>query len=141
MPVINALSDREHPCQALADLLTLRERFSTLRGLKVAYLGEGNNVARALAYASVLVGMELRCASPEGYALSDADIDRAHAAPGSGRVECFSDPRAAVAGAAAVYTDVWASMATRTSCRAASMRSRGSASTRRCSSPRRRTCW
>lgn len=110
VPVINALSDREHPCQALADLLTLRERFSTLRGLKVAYLGEGNNVARALAYASVLAGMELRCASPAGYALSDADIERAHAASGGGRIERFSDPRAAVADAAAVYTDVWASM-------------------------------
>ena len=110
VPVINALSDREHPCQALADLLTLRERFATLRGLRIAYLGEGNNVARALAYASVLTGMELRCASPEGYALGDADIERAHAAPGGGRVACFSDPAEAVRDVAAVYTDVWASM-------------------------------
>ena len=110
VPVINALSDREHPCQALADLLTLRERFSTLRGLRIAYLGEGNNVARALAFASVLAGMELRCASPEGYALSDADIERAHAAPGGGRIERFTDPVEAVADVAAVYTDVWASM-------------------------------
>ena len=110
VPVINALSDREHPCQALADLLTLRERFSTLRGLRIAYLGEGNNVARALAFASMLAGMELRCASPEGYALSDADLERAHAAPGGGRIERFTDPVEAVADVAAVYTDVWASM-------------------------------
>ena len=110
VPVINALSDHEHPCQALADLLTLRERFSTLRGLRIAYLGEGNNVARALAHASVLAGMELRCASPEGYALSEADVEFAHAAAGSGRVERFTDPAEAVRDVAAVYTDVWASM-------------------------------
>ena len=110
VPVINALSDSEHPCQALADLLTLRERFSSLRGLRVAYLGEGNNVARSLAYASVLAGIELRCASPEDYALSDADVERAHAAAGGGHVERFADPAEAVRDAAAVYTDVWASM-------------------------------
>ena len=110
VPVINALSEREHPCQALADLLTLRERFSSLRGLRIAYLGEGNNVARSLAYASVLAGIELRCASPEGYGLSDADVERAHAAPGGGRIERFADPAEAVRDAAAVYTDVWASM-------------------------------
>ncbi len=110
VPVINALSDSEHPCQALADLLTLRERFSSLRGLRVAYLGEGNNVARSLAYASVLAGIELRCASPEDYALSDSDVERAHAAAGGGRIERFADPAEAVRDAAAVYTDVWASM-------------------------------
>ncbi len=110
VPVINALSEREHPCQALADLLTLRERFSTLRGLRIAYLGEGNNVARSLACASVLAGIELRCASPEGYALSDADVARAHAAAGGGRVERFADPTEAVRDVAAVYTDVWVSM-------------------------------
>lgn len=110
VPVINALSEREHPCQAVADLLTLRERFSSLRGLRVAYLGEGNNVARSLAFAGVLAGMELRCASPEGYGLSDADVAAAHAAPGGGRVERFADPGEAVRDVAAVYTDVWASM-------------------------------
>ena len=110
VPVINALSDHEHPCQALADLLTLRERCGSLRGLRIAYLGEGNNVARALAHACVLAGMELRCASPEGYGLSDADVERAHAAPGGGRVERHGDPAEAVRDVAAVYTDVWASM-------------------------------
>jgi len=66
VPVINALSEDEHPCQALADLLTLRERFGELRGLRLTYVGDGNNVARSLAYASVLAGIEFTCASPEG---------------------------------------------------------------------------
>ena len=110
VPVINALSDAEHPCQALADLVTLRERFSSLRGLPLAYLGEGNNIARSLAFACVLAGMELRCASPDGYALTDADVERAHDADGGGRVVRCGDPYEAVRGAAAVYTDVWASM-------------------------------
>ena len=110
VPVINALSDEEHPCQALADLLTLRERFSSLRGLRLAYIGEGNNVARSLAFASVLAGMELRCASPRGYSLCEVDLERAHAAGGGGSVVQFDDPFEAVRDAAAVYTDVWASM-------------------------------
>ena len=110
VPVINALSDEEHPCQALADLLTLRERFSSLRGLRLAYIGEGNNVARSLAFASALAGMELRCASPRGYALDEVDLERAHAAGGGGSVVQFDDPFEAVRDAAAVYTDVWASM-------------------------------
>ena len=110
VPVINALSDEEHPCQALADLLTLRERFSALRGLRIAYIGEGNNVARSLAFASVLAGIELRCASPEGYALTEEDLERASSAEGSGKVVALSDPYEAVRDVAAVYTDVWASM-------------------------------
>lgn len=110
IPVVNALSDHEHPCQALADLLTLRERFGTLRGLRVAYLGEGNNVARSLAYASVLSGIEFVCASPPGYGLPADDLQRASELPGSGSVVQTEDALAAVRGAAAVYTDVWASM-------------------------------
>lgn len=110
VPVINSLSDEEHPCQVLADLLTLRERFSSLRGVKLAYLGEGNNVARSLAFASVLAGIELRLASPEGFGLPEADLERARAAEGGGSVVQLDDPYEAVRDAAAVYTDVWASM-------------------------------
>jgi ornithine carbamoyltransferase len=110
VPVMNALSDHEHPCQALADLLTLRERFSAVRGLKLAYIGEGNNVARSLAYACVLAGMEFRCASPRGYGLKDADLERANTLEGGGNVVQLEDPFEAVNDVAAVYTDVWASM-------------------------------
>jgi len=94
VPVINALTDDHHPCQALADLLTLRERFGDLAGLKLAYVGDGNNVARSLVEAGALAGMEVVLASPPGYELDGAG----------------ADPRDAVAGAHAVYTDVWVSM-------------------------------
>ena len=110
VPVINGLSEVEHPCQALADLLTLRERFGSLHGLRLAYLGEGNNVSRALAHAAVLAGIDFRCASPEGYGLSDADLNVARAAGGPGSVMQTDDPHEAVRDVAAVYTDVWASM-------------------------------
>ena len=110
VPVINALSDVEHPCQALADLLTLRERFGDLRGLRLSYFGEGNNVATSLAYASVLAGIELTCASPEGFELPRDVLERASALAGSGSVRVTHDPVAAAAGANALYTDVWASM-------------------------------
>ena len=110
VPVVNALSDAEHPCQALADLLTLRERCGTLRGVTLAYVGEGNNVATALAYGAVLAGMRFRCASPPGHGLPDDVLVAAAALPGGGSVEQLDDPAAAVRDAAAVYTDVWASM-------------------------------
>ncbi|HJM90000.1 MAG TPA: ornithine carbamoyltransferase [Dehalococcoidia bacterium] len=110
VPVINALSEFEHPCQALADLLTLRERFGSLRGVRLTYLGEGNNVARSLAYTSVMSGVDFVCASPEGYELPAEDIARASALPGGGSVRQLTDPLEAVSDAAAVYTDVWASM-------------------------------
>ena len=96
-PVINALTDEHHPCQALADLLTLREIFGRLEGLKVAYVGSGNNVATSLAEAGALTGMQVVVACPEGYE------------PGV-EVEVVHDPRAAVARAHAVNTDVWVSM-------------------------------
>ena len=96
-PVINALTDEHHPCQALADLLTLRERFGVLEGLRVAYVGDGNNVVRSLADAAQLTGMELVIAAPSGYAEGI-----------SARVT--QDPAEAVEGADAVYTDVWVSM-------------------------------
>lgn len=110
VPVINALSDGEHPCQALADLLTLRERFGRLHGLRLTYLGEGNNVAVSLAYASVLAGVALTCASPEGFGLSDAVLAAAAALPGGGSVVQVREPYTAVRDADAIYTDVWASM-------------------------------
>lgn len=110
VPVVNALSDGEHPCQALADLLTLRERFGSLRGVHLTYLGEGNNVAISLAYASMLAGMHFTCASPEGYGLPDEVIAQASTLSGGGSVRQLFDPHEAVRGAAAVYTDVWASM-------------------------------
>jgi ornithine carbamoyltransferase len=99
VPVINMLTAGHHPCQALADLLTLRETFGHLDGITVAYVGDGNNVARSLAIVGVPAGIELRVAAPEGYQLEDL--------PGVLRTE---DPHEAVAGANAVYTDVWVSM-------------------------------
>ncbi|MEX2032178.1 MAG: ornithine carbamoyltransferase, partial [Dehalococcoidia bacterium] len=110
VPVVNALSDDEHPCQALADLLTLRERFGALPGLRITYLGDGNNIVRSLAYASVMSGVHLTIASPEGYELPRETIARAETLPGGGSVRQLRDPHEAVRDAAAVYTDVWASM-------------------------------
>jgi ornithine carbamoyltransferase len=99
VPVINGLTPDHHPCQALADLLTLRDRFGRLEGLKLAYVGDGNNVARSLALLGGLAGVEVRVASPEGYRLE----------PGLAVLDT-TDPRQAVEGADAVYTDVWVSM-------------------------------
>jgi ornithine carbamoyltransferase len=97
VPVINALTDDHHPCQVLADVLTLRERFGDLDGLPVAYVGDGNNVARSLIEASALTGIDLRLACPDGYR---PDIP----------ARVVDHPADAVAGARAVYTDVWVSM-------------------------------
>jgi ornithine carbamoyltransferase len=105
VPVINALTDDHHPCQALADCLTLRERFGSLDGLTVAYVGDGNNVATSLIEAAALTGMKLRIASPPGCRTDPATLAAAGRA-----VQPFEDPREAVAGAHAVYTDVWVSM-------------------------------
>jgi ornithine carbamoyltransferase len=99
VPVVNALTPLHHPCQALADLLTLRERFGELRGLRLAYVGDGNNVARSLAIAGRLAEVEVVVAAPPGYQLEEGHGAR-----------LTSDPRDAVAGADAVYTDVWVSM-------------------------------
>ncbi len=109
--VINALSDEEHPCQALADMLTLRERWGALQGRTLAYVGDGNNVATSLAQAAVMLGMHMRIASPPGYALTPHTTDAiARLAIDGASVSLFSDPIAAVTGASAVYTDVWTSM-------------------------------
>ncbi len=99
IPVINALTPLHHPCQALADLQTMRERFGDLDGLKLAYVGDGNNVARSLAWVGARAGVEVRVASPAGYELTDA-----------GEARLTGDPRAAADGADALYTDVWFSM-------------------------------
>lgn len=112
VPIINALSDEEHPCQAMADLLTMLERFGTLRGVRLAFVGDGFNVAVSLAEAAALAGMHFTMASPAGYSLPDATarlVDRL-AAENGGRVELFESPAEAVRGADVVYTDVWASM-------------------------------
>ncbi len=109
VPVINALSDLEHPCQVLADLMTLLERRGSLRGLKLAYVGDGNNVANSLAIAAARLGMELRMACPDGYEPEPKALEEA-ATHGDGSVELFRDPRQAVLGAEAVYTDAWYSM-------------------------------
>jgi ornithine carbamoyltransferase len=100
VPVLNMLTPLHHPCQALADLLTLREEFGTLEGLRLAYVGDGNNVARSLALLGGMAGVEVAIAAPPGYQLDDAP-------PGA---RLTSDPTEAVAGAHAVYTDVWVSM-------------------------------
>ena len=99
VPVVNGLTPLHHPCQALADLLTLRERFGDLHGLRLAYVGDGNNVARSLAIAGELSGVEVLVAAPPGYQLEEG-----HDA------KLTDDPRAAASGADALYTDVWVSM-------------------------------
>jgi ornithine carbamoyltransferase len=110
VPVINALSDREHPCQILADLLTLYERYGSLRGVRLAYVGDGNNVANSLALAAPQLGIDLRFACPDGYEPDPLIMDQAQAGTTSGAIELFRDPREAVQGADAVYTDSWYSM-------------------------------
>ncbi|MBX5492977.1 MAG: ornithine carbamoyltransferase [Chloroflexi bacterium] len=117
VPVINALSDREHPCQCLADLLSIRERFGHLEGLSVAFVGDGNNVAASLIAAAPLVGLDLRVATPPGYEPDAAIWKRARqqaqapAAEARGaRLRLFHDPAEAVRGARVIYTDVWFSM-------------------------------
>ena len=99
VPVVNMLSPLHHPCQALADLMTMREAFGPLDGRVLTYVGDGNNVARSLALVGSLAGLEVRVAAPDGFQL-EADAG----------AELFDDPAAAAEGADAVYTDVWVSM-------------------------------
>lgn len=108
VPVVNLLSDRAHPLQALADLLTVRDEFETTAGRTMAYVGDGNNVARSLGLAAVMAGMQFRIASPAGYTLPDEDVDRIRAA--GGEPVLLSRPEEAAEGADVVYTDVWTSM-------------------------------
>jgi len=112
VPVINALSDVEHPCQAMADLLTIYEHKDTLEGLSLTYVGDGNNVARSLCLAAPAVGMNFTSASPQGYNLDDALVEqaRSRANGASVQIRTLTNPEEAVVGADVVYTDVWASM-------------------------------
>jgi ornithine carbamoyltransferase len=112
VPVVNALSDLEHPCQIMADLLTIYEHKEALDGLSLAYVGDGNNVARSLCLALPAVGMSFTSASPQGYNLDEATVKKARgrATGPSVQVRTLKDPAEAVAGADVVYTDVWASM-------------------------------
>ena len=108
IPVINGLTDSAHPCQALADVMTIRERFGRLEGLKVVYLGDGNNVCASLMVACAKLGMEFVAATPADYRPEEEAIRIAREAGGS--IELSDDPRAAVEGADVLYTDVWTSM-------------------------------
>jgi ornithine carbamoyltransferase len=107
VPVINALSDRYHPCQALADVLTLKEQFGQLEGLKLAFLGDGNNVANSLMLTAARLGVHVAVATPAGY---EPDPTIAEEAARLGRITLTNDPAEAVERANAIYTDVWASM-------------------------------
>ncbi len=112
VPVINALSDLEHPCQALADYFTLQERFGDLRKITLAYVGDGNNVAHSLLLTCACLGSSIRIATPKNYAPSPqiiADAKKIAKQTGA-RIEFLTEPHAAVAGVDAVYTDAWASM-------------------------------
>jgi ornithine carbamoyltransferase len=112
IPIINALSDLEHPCQILADLLTVEECFGQIAGITMTYLGDGNNVAHSLMLGGALMGMKVRIAGPEGYQ-PDPEIlvkSQALAATNGGEILVTTDPEAAIAGSQVLYTDVWASM-------------------------------
>ena len=108
VPVINGLSDTHHPCQALADLMTVREELGTVEGTKIAYVGDGNNVAHSLAIACALTGAELTIAHPEGHGPDKEIVDLTGSLGAAPRLT--EDPRESVHGARVVYTDVWASM-------------------------------
>jgi ornithine carbamoyltransferase len=112
IPVVNALSDKFHPCQALADFFTLEEKFGSLKGLKLAYVGDGNNVCHSLLYLAARLGVHIRVGTPASYA-PDADVvaDAKRVAKETrAKIELFTDPQEAVTGAQAVYTDSWTSM-------------------------------
>ena len=108
VPVVNGLTDRAHPCQTLADLLTIREHCGF--DSSVAWIGDGNNVARSLAIGCGMVGLDLTVCTPWEYAIDEPVLSRAREAGGEGTIETTTDPREAAAGADAVYTDVWVSM-------------------------------
>jgi ornithine carbamoyltransferase len=108
IPVINGLTDSSHPCQALADVMTIRERFGRLQGLRVAYLGDGNNVCASLMVAAAKLGMGFVAATPEGYEPTEQSLELARKA--GGNPEVTHDPREAAKGADVLYTDVWTSM-------------------------------
>jgi ornithine carbamoyltransferase len=108
VPVINGLDDREHPCQVLADLMTIRERKGRIKGLKLAWIGDGNNVCNSMILASAMMGMRMSIACPTGYEPDKKIVEKARAK--GGKVEITRDPEAAAKGADVLYTDVWVSM-------------------------------
>ncbi|MCC6613281.1 MAG: ornithine carbamoyltransferase [Anaerolineae bacterium] len=112
VPVINGLSDSYHPCQAIADLLTIYEQFSELRGLRIAYVGDGNNVAASLGQAAAHMGVNFTLAAPAGYTLSEETLEQIAtiAEPHGSTVEVYHDPFEAVRNADVIYTDTWVSM-------------------------------
>ncbi|MBF0506992.1 MAG: ornithine carbamoyltransferase [Nitrospirae bacterium] len=109
VPVINGLSDLHHPCQALADLMTIREKKGSLKGMHIAYIGDGNNVANSLIEASALMGINMVVACPEDYCPDKGILQRARSSS-EGAITVVKDPAEAVAGADVIYTDVWVSM-------------------------------
>src|SRR5215472_11951520 len=112
IPVVNALSDKFHPCQALADFFTLEEKFGSVKGFKLAYVGDGNNVCHSLVYLATRLGVHMRVATPANYA-PEADVladAKRVAKETKAKIEFFTDPHAAVSGVQAVYTDSWTSM-------------------------------
>jgi ornithine carbamoyltransferase len=112
VPVINGLSDYNHPCQAMADALTIQENFGNLKGLNVTYVGDGNNVAVSLMHVCAKLGANFSIANPEGYGLSDSalDLGRKLASENKSTIRLFTDPYDAVADAQVIYTDTWTSM-------------------------------
>lgn len=112
IPVVNALTNEEHPCQALADLMTLREKFGTLQGHSLAFIGDGNNVASSLVVTACSLGMDVRMASPRGYSLPEAIVSEAsaRAKASGGMLTLTTSPAEAARGVEALYTDVWTSM-------------------------------
>ena len=110
VPVINALTDYSHPCQAMADLMTAQEHFGRLQGLTIAFVGDGNNVARSLATGCAMLGMQFVLACPKGYSLEPAFAQEVRALGGEGCFQEVNDPAAAVVKADVVYTDTWISM-------------------------------
>jgi len=109
VPVINALTDWSHPCQAMADVLTIQEHFGAIEGVKIAFIGDGNNVARSLAFACGKLGMKIVIASPPGYELDGETLEKVNAL-GPGCARQTDNPREAVANADVIYTDTWVSM-------------------------------
>lgn len=108
VPIVNLLSDRAHPCQALADLLTIREAFGGLEGRRIAWVGDGNNVTASLAFGAALTGMEVVVSSPTGYELDDEVVERVRNLGGT--IDLVADPHEAVRGVDVVYADTWISM-------------------------------
>ncbi len=111
IPVINALTDHEHPCQALADYLTIQEKFGTLKGINLSYIGDGNNVANSLMICGAMLGVNVRVCSPKGFEAASDVIEKARSLSEFGsNISIFNDPLKAIKGSQVIYTDVWASM-------------------------------